>query len=131
MAADVAGARANTNGKMAEDMLSAAVRRLDATFERQRQIGASIYGTPLYVDFWLPERQLIIESKHQSSTGSADEKLPYLAENILAMYPMQTIVVMSGEGFRAGAIFWLRQKLKDAGHLVFDMNEFTNWAAKQ
>src|SRR5512145_144137 len=56
-------------------------------FVAQYPIGYSIYGLPLLTDFWVhgapgyPDG-LAIEVKWQQSTGSVDEKFPYLALNI-------------------------------------------------
>lgn len=93
-----------------------------------------IYGTKIKCDFILHHPQkypenLIIESKWQSSSGSTDEKYPYLVHNILERYPSPCIIILDGDGYKPGAEKWLRsqvdkKKLKD----VFNMREFRIWA---
>ena len=102
-------------------------------FVAQYPIGQSIYGLPLNADFWvrgapgLPDG-LAIEVKWQQSTGSVDEKFPYLIHNIKECYPCPALVIADGGGQRPGALHWLRGQV--AGNLlaVFSLAEFLAWA---
>jgi len=102
-------------------------------FVAQYPIGQSIYGLPLNTDFWvrggpgLPTG-LAIEVKWQQSTGSVDEKFPYLVHNIKECYPCPALVIADGGGQRPGALHWLRGQV--AGNLlaVFSLAEFLAWA---
>lgn len=102
-------------------------------FVAQYPIGLSIYGLPLFTDFWVhgapgfPDG-LAIEVKWQQSPGSVDEKFPYLALNIQQCYPCPAIVIADGGGQRPGALHWLRGQV--AGNLlaVFSLAEFLAWA---
>ena len=102
-------------------------------FVPQFPIGASIYGLPLLTDFWVrgapgfPDG-LAIEVKWQQSTGSVDEKFPYLVLNIQQCYPCPAIVVADGGGQRPGALHWLRGQV--SGNLlgIFSLAEFLAWA---
>jgi hypothetical protein len=102
-------------------------------FVAQYPIGYSIYGLPLFTDFWVrgaacsPDG-LAIGVKWQQSTGSVDEKFPYLILNIQQRYPCPAIVVADGGGQRPGALQWLRDQA--AGNLlaVFSLAEFMAWA---
>lgn len=123
------GSLAAGNGKGAEDIIAAMLEMI-APYERQLPIGLGIYGTTIYVDFFVPSMQIIVESKWQGSAGTVDEKLPYLAENILCMYPHKTLVVLSGSGWRPGAVAWLKQKLQPTEHEAMTTNEFMAWALK-
>lgn len=102
-------------------------------FSRHFHIGKSIYGNEQYCDFivYHPERwpdNLVIESKWQQSSGSVDEKFPYLILNINMQYKCPTIVVLAGGGYKKGAERWLRSQ---SGNLnlkhVFNMTEFAAW----
>ena len=91
-----------------------------------------IYETNIEIDILLQHAQLFpdclaIELKWQRTPGTADEKLPYLVENIKTCSPYPTIVVYGGEGFRPGAIRWLRAQV--GGNLlhVFDIAQFKSW----
>lgn len=102
-------------------------------YARRFNIGPNLYGSPLFCDFILYHVDkwptgLIIESKWQQSTGSVDEKFPFLVENIKQRYPSQTIVLLDGNGYRKGAEKWLREQ-SGSGNLihVFTMSEFQKW----
>ncbi len=102
-------------------------------FVAQYPIGASIYGLPLLTDFWVrgaagfPDG-LALEVKWQQSTGSVDEKFPYLVLNIQHCYPCPALVIVDGGGQRPGALQWLRDQA--TGNLlgVFSLAEFLAWA---
>lgn len=130
------GQDANHNGNVAEQIVDAILTANGAEFERHKHVGNSIYGHPLYVDFYLPSHNctggpLCLECKWQSSPGSADEKFPYLRENILSQHPAPTIVVYGGDGAKSGAIQWLRGKADGEKLLaVLSVEEFIKWANK-
>jgi hypothetical protein len=102
-------------------------------FVAQYAIGQSIYGLPLNADFWvcgapgLPTG-LAIEVKWQQSTGSVDEKFPYLVHNIKECYPCPALVIADGGGQRPGALHWLRGQAGGNLLAVFSLAEFMAWA---
>ena len=73
---------------------------------------------------------LVIESKWQQSTGSVDEKFPYLVLNIKSRTPFKTVVVLDGGGYKPNAAKWLRAQTDDKLIHVFDMAEFHKWVNK-
>lgn len=102
-------------------------------FVAQFPIGHSIYGLPLLTDFWVRGADsfpdgLAIEVKWQQSTGSVDEKFPYLVLNIKERYPCPALIIADGGGQRPGALQWLREQ--SGGQLlgVFTLAEFLAWA---
>lgn len=102
-------------------------------FVAQFPIGYSIYNLPLFTDFWVrgapgfPDG-LAIEVKWQQSTGSVDEKFPYLMLNIKQCYPCPALVIADGGGQRPGALQWLRAQASDNLLNVFTLAEFLAWA---
>lgn len=144
------GSRANYTGDMLEDVIEHVLIRKgyelvpkskfqastyleQPTFSKQFPIAKSIYGTDLFCDFVLfhPDKYpecLIIESKWQQSSGSVDEKFPYLVANIREQYPAATIVVLDGGGYKFGAEQWLRRQVDDKLIHVFNMMEFQRWS---
>jgi hypothetical protein len=102
-------------------------------FVAQYPIGPSIYGLPLNADFWVrgarnfPEG-MAIEVKWQQSTGSVDEKFPYLVYNIKECYPCPALVIADGGGQRPGALQWLRAQAEGNLLAVFSLAEFVAWA---
>ena len=145
------GTKANFTGEQLEGFIEDTLRRNNyeyvplLSFDESVKVGSkpiytrqyrleSIYGTPLKCDFILyhPEHYadcLIIEAKWQQSSGSVDEKFPYLVLNIREKYPCATIVVIEGGGYRKGAIEWLRKQEDEKLVHVFNMAEFLKWSS--
>lgn len=110
-------------------------------YTQQLVICESIYSTEEYphklsADFVLydpdgKEKYLIIECKSQTSSGSVDEKYPYLNENIKNKYPYKTIVILDAIGAKPGARLWLRNQQNQNLMKVFeDFSRFRAWAIK-
>ncbi len=106
-------------------------------YAKQVYIGSGIYGTDIYVDFYIFNAVafatgLIIECKWQQSGGSVDEKLPYLNLNIQACYPSPAVVLIDGEGMKKGAINWLTRQVDSNPNLlaVHNLSHFMIWANK-
>ncbi len=102
-------------------------------FVAQYPIGSSIYGLPLLTDFYVvgaPGQPggLAIEVKWQQSTGSVDEKFPYLVLNIQQCYPCPALVIADGGGQRNGSLAWLRGQVGANLAAVYTVSEFLVWA---
>ncbi|MGC8864665.1 MAG: PD-(D/E)XK nuclease superfamily protein [Bacteroidales bacterium] len=66
-----------------------------------------------------------IECKWQQSSGSVDEKLPYLYLNALEAMPEEHIMIMiDGEGWKKGAIEWLKNAVRNKKYSA--QNIYTN-----
>lgn len=83
--------------------------------------------------------EIRIECKWQQGAGSVDEKLPYLYLNsIEAMPENHIVVVIDGEGWKAGAIPWLKEAAAKKKYTtsetskkkieVLKLAEFMSWA---
>ncbi len=83
--------------------------------------------------------EIRIECKWQQSNGSVDEKLPYLYLNAIEAMPENHIViVIDGNGFKPGAVSWLRRAVKERVYTykdndnklieVLNLREFFTWA---
>lgn len=108
---------------------------LPKRYAKQVYIGSGIYGTAIYVDFYIFNSLvipsgLIIECKWQQAGGSVDEKLPYLNLNIQTCYPSPTVVLIDGEGMKKGAIDWLTRQVDCNPNLlaVHNLTHFIIWA---
>lgn len=87
----------------------------------------SIYETNCRSEFLLryKGRKIRIECKYQEAKGSVDEKLPYLMMNFTQKVPEEeTIIITHGDGFRDGAINWLRESCIGTKCQVFSPIEF-------
>ena len=101
-------------------------------FTRQLFLCKSIYETDIYGDFVIfhPGKHpncLVIESKWQQSPGSVDEKLPFLVQNIKERFPIDSVVVIDGGGFKKGAIKWVKSQIGGRLLDVFSMSDFHKW----
>ena len=144
------GTRANLTGNQLEGVIAAVLtgKKYDfvnrkafakfvggdrAVYTSQYQICDSIYNTPLKCDFILyhPERHencLVIEAKWQQTSGSVDEKYPYLVHNIKEKYPCPAIILLDGGGYKKGADEWLHAQIDAKLIHVFTMVEFQKWS---
>ena len=99
----------------------------------------SIYGHRGVTEFLAvsPSRSLAvrIECKWQQSQGSVDEKFPYLYLNCIQAMPEEEIILLiDGNGYKPGALAWLKQAAasQDAKVIhVFNLVEFLVWANKR
>jgi hypothetical protein len=130
MAIRTQGAKANKSGNTAEEVIATVLRGYGVKFEQQKRIGVSIYGHEMRADFYLPDLDLIIESKWQDTPGSADEKLPYLVANIRERYPYPAMLVLGGIGWKRGAKEWVRQQVDDKLIGVMTIEQFMKWAGR-
>lgn len=103
----------------------------------------TIYGHGGNTEFLLVSKKydlrIRIECKWQQSAGSVDEKLPYLYLNTIEAMPEKDVMILiDGDGFKAGAKVWLRNAVKeklyttelnnDTNVMVFSLAEFFTWA---
>jgi hypothetical protein len=104
-------------------------------YAKQVHIGPGIYGSEIYVDFFVIgaisiSSGLIIECKWQQTGGSVDEKLPYLNLNIQNCYPAQAVVLIDGGGMKPQAISWLVKQVGENQNLlaVHSLSSFIVWS---
>jgi len=104
-------------------------------YATQVYIGSGIYGTEIYVDFYVMgsvsiPSSFIVECKWQQTGGSVDEKLPYVNLNIQNCYPAPAIVLIDGGGMKQGAINWLNAQVNVNQNLlaVHTLTSFITWA---
>ena len=104
-------------------------------FTRQYEVGKDIYGKKRRVDAILYHPRLwpdclVFQSKWQASSGSVEEKYPHEVLSI-AQNEFDTIIVLDGGGYTAGAKQWLvNQAGKNRLLHVFDQGEFSRFASR-
>lgn len=101
----------------------------------------TLYGGRGYTEFLIRSEKhrlnIRIECKWQQSAGSVDEKLPHLYLSCVEAMPEdEVIVLIDGDGFREGAIAWLREAAAQRKYLpaastkrihVMKLTEFLTW----
>ncbi len=78
-----------------------------------------------------------IECKWQQSSGSVDEKFPYLYLNAVEAMPEDDIIIIvDGGGYKKGALDWLKDAAREKRYMakaektirVMSLAEFLTWA---
>ena len=134
---DKQGQQAVASGATSEDVIFCILKERGYQVIRQHRLdNTSIYGGEIVVDFFVkgiaqfPDG-LIIESKWQEVSGSADEKFVFLIENIRSRYTHPTIIICDGGGAREGAVRYLRNQADGQKiFAVYSLQEFLTWAIR-
>lgn len=92
----------------------------------------SIYGHRAKIEFLVLHkgRQILIEAKRQRTSGSTDEKLPYVFENAKANIDLgrEFILVMDGDGWKPGAVDWINEQADETDNFtVMRIDEMLSW----
>lgn len=88
----------------------------------------SIYGSTSFVDFLWVDRpkgiHIAIECRWQQSSGTVDEKFPYVLANIGdQLIGPSKIICIDGGGYRPEALAWLKKEAVNKGVQVFSLKE--------
>jgi hypothetical protein len=96
----------------------------------QLPVGTTIYDKKRTCDFLVINRakfpkDLIIECIWQKSSGSVDEKYPFLLFNIVKT-GIPTVILLDGGGYKSAAMEWLKEQVDPNRALihVWTMAEF-------
>ena len=99
-------------------------------YTTQAPVGETIYSTKRRCDFLVFnkdkfENDLIIECKWQQSSGSVDEKYPFLYHNIMRT-GIPSIIILDGSGYKPTAKKWLNSMVSEYQGLigVYSLLEF-------
>jgi hypothetical protein len=136
IARGTSGKQANDNGRNIEEAVADRLRTCGEYFNQQQPVGTSIYNTAIRCDFYLPQaitdHGLCIEVKYQDTPGTADQKLPFLYQNIVeGRYPAPVLVLIVGSGWSPGALPWLRSKVDGQRlYAVMNFEEFLTWTIR-
>ena len=104
-------------------------------YTRQYEVGKDIYGKRRRVDVILYHPRLwkdclVIQCKWQASRGSVEEKYPFEVLSI-AINEFDTIIILDGDGYTAGAKQWLEgQAGKGRLRHVLKFSDFTRFASQ-
>lgn len=102
----------------------------------------TIYGQPGNTEFLVQSIRygltMRIECKWQQTSGSVDEKFPYMYLNAVEAMPEAHIVLLvDGGGAKSGAVNWLKQAVADRRYqspttkkqiMVWTLSDFLAWA---
>jgi len=103
----------------------------------------TLYGSRGKTEFLLRSKKyglnVRIECKWQQSAGSVDEKLPHLYLSAIDAIPEDDVIILiDGNGFRQGALDWLRNAVdnklympadkKHKNIMMMNATDFLTWA---
>ena len=95
-------ATAVKSGAELEAVVQEVGRGLGLQTRRQVKVGRRLWGAERHIDIvmTLPDsdRSIGLECKYQGGTGTAEEKIPAIIQDIVA-WPIPGLVVFAGEGF--------------------------------
>jgi hypothetical protein len=147
------GSRANTSGNTLEASIKAVIHSKGFTvvnyrdwLQNESKYGRelllcnvpyeTIYGhsgkTEFVLNSAIDNLEIRIECKWQQSSGSVDEKYPYLYLNCMQMPEDTIFIIVDGGGAKQGAIDWLKNAPLllpcEKSITVFSLVEFLSWA---
>jgi len=150
---DKQGTRANKSGKNLEDnvefylcdnfdIVSKQYRNWFNSKETETSKGTllknvpyiNIYGGNCRGEFVLScngRKDIRIECRKQTVSGSVDEKFPYFFANAVTFEEQNVLLVVEGDGYKFGAKEWLRDSVNAVKHkniLMLSFEEFKEWA---
>jgi hypothetical protein len=97
----------------------------------------SLYGcrsrSEFVINFYT--RKIRVECRWQETSGSVDEKFPYLLRNAVEYMPENEVLIfLGGDGARLEAVNWLKAesaKVKAKKIHVININEFMQWVRRE
>ena len=118
-------ARAVESGRELEQEVARLAETLGLDVQRQVSVGRRIWGAKRRIDLVLKEPTfrivLGVECKYQGGSGTAEEKIPAIIQDIEA-WPIRGIVVFSGPGFSDN----LKYFMLSTGKAV-EISELADW----
>ena len=93
----------------------------------------TLYKSQMRVDFLIyhPQKwpgKLQIECKWQSSTGTVDEKFPYLVLSLKQIHEYPAAILLAGGGYRPGAVQWLLDQQTESLIVLEGLDKIIRWA---
>lgn len=126
------GARANKSGKELERNVESILNALGIPFLAQVKF-TNCYGNPgSKMDFYLPTLDVAVECKYQNTAGTADQKLPFVLED-LALFPASHgLIILDGKHYLESPYiqYYLNRKLSPTFSWVF-LHNFGAWLIEQ
>jgi len=94
------GAKANLSGQTLEKDTASILSALGIDFETQVIFEDCYNNSRSKMDFYIPELDCAIECKRQNVSGTADQKLPFVVENLKKFPSVRGLVVLDGSHYQ-------------------------------
>ncbi len=105
-------------------------------FSRQTLLCVSIFEKETREDLLLYKpgwpTPLAIASKNQNGSGSCDEKLEYLFNNVNERFPCPCVILLAGKGWipgvRSRANEWIQRSRGRVAQILWSLDDMEQWA---
>ncbi len=109
------GALANFSGQKLETVVSTLLTEKKFKFDTQFKFN-NVYNRNAKIDFLVKyPKTIAIECKRQSVSGSVDEKIPFVIENLFKLNADLSLLVLDGDWYRKQRGLVIYSKNKAAG----------------
>jgi len=126
------GAKANIAGAQLESQCEAVFSAFGMEFTSQANFTDCYNNSRSRMDFYLPSLDCAVECKRQNVSGTADQKLPFVLEN-LALFPARRgLLILDGTHYenKQGIIQYLCTKQSEVFDWCF-FYELEDWLGGQ
>ena len=126
------GAKASQSGQVLEKDTASIMNALGIDFESQVKFEDCYNNPRSKMDFYIPELDCAIECKRQNVSGTADQKLPFVWENLQKFPAKQGLVVLDGTHYlnRIGIHQYLNSKKSNSFDWCF-VHQLGEWLDEQ
>ena len=126
------GAKANLSGQTLEINVASILDALNIDFEKQIKFEDCYSNSRSKMDFYIPKLDCAVECKRQNVSGTADQKLPFVVENLKKFPAIRGLVVLDGLHYhnRKGIHDYLNSKKSATLDWCF-VHELGDWLIEQ
>jgi hypothetical protein len=126
------GAKANNSGQKLETAVSDLFTSLGLTFKAQAPFTDVYGGTRARMDFYIEDLDCAVECKRQNVSGTVDQKLPFVFDNLQIFPAVKGLLVLEGNHYesRVGIHKYLNTKVSDCFDWCF-LHELEEWIIEQ
>ena len=126
------GALANLSGQTLEKNTASILDAIGIDFETQIKFEDCYNNSRSKMDFYIPELDCAVECKRQNVSGTADQKLPFVVENLKKFPSARGLIVLDGLHYqnRKGIHEYLNSKRSSSFDWCF-VHQLGDWILEQ
>ena len=126
------GAKANKSGQALEKDVQSILDALGISFSSQVKFEDCYNNARSKMDFYIEPLDCAVECKRQNVSGTADQKLPFVWENLQKFPAKRGLIVLDGTHYenRIGIQKYLNSKVSDTFDWCF-VDDFGDWLLEQ
>jgi len=126
------GAAATKSGQALENDVSSILDALGISFKSQVKFKDCYNNMRSKMDFYIESLDCAVECKRQNVSGTADQKLPFVLENLQKFPAKRGLIILDGDHYqnRKGIQEYLNSKVSDNFDWCF-VDNFGDWLLEQ